>query len=299
MLKKNQIFVKKLAIFIQKPYKNRTFAAMLKQKGILINGLLVLMLLFSSCKSSYEKLRLSSDNDLKLTKAFEFYEAEEWLKAQYLLEDLIGIVRLTDKAEKVYFYYAYTHYHLKNYSFASYYFKQFSTTFPNGEYAEEALFMSADSYYKLSPNFRLTQEDTESAIEGLQVFVNTYPNSDKVSASNERIDLLRAKLELKALDSAKGYYKRKHYKAATYTFKNLLIDYPDTKEGEYIRYMVIRSSLKYAQQSVLSKQIERYEETMKACVDFKKRHSESEYTKEVDTIYETANNKIKKIRNEH
>lgn len=289
----------KVTIFIQKPYKNHIFAAMLKQKGILINSLLVFVLLFSSCKSSFEKLRLSSDDDLKLTKAFEFYEAEEWLKAQYLLEDLIGAVRLTDKAEKVYFYYAYTHYHLKNYSFASYYFKQFSTTFPNGTYAEEALFMSADSYYKLSPNFRLTQEDTESAIEGLQVFVNTYPESDKVAPSNEKIDLLRAKLELKALDSAKGYYKRKHYKASTYTFKNLLIDYPDTKEGEYIRYMIIRSSLKYAQQSILAKQVERYQETMDACLEFQKRHAESGYQKEIDSIYETANNKIKKIRNEH
>lgn len=272
---------------------------MLKQKGILISSLLIVILLFSSCKSSYEKLRLSSDNDLKLTKAFEYYEAEEWQKAQYLLEDLIGHVRLTDKAEKVYFYYAYTHYHLENYSFASYYFKQFSTTFPNGTYAEEALFMSADSYYKLSPNFRLTQEDTESAIEGLQVFVNTYPNSDKIAPSNDRIDELREKLEIKAMDSAKGYYKRKHYKAATHTFKNLLIDYPDTKQGEYIRYMVIKSSQKYAQQSILSKQIERYEDTMKHCVDFKKRHPESEYTKEIDSTYEFANNKIKKIRNEY
>lgn len=272
---------------------------MLKQRGILISGLLVVVLLFSSCKSSYEKLRLSSDHELKLKKAFEFYEAEEWLKAQYLLEDMIGHVRLTDKAEKVYFYYAYTHYHLKNYSFASYYFKQFSSTFPNGEYAEEALFMSADSYYKLSPNFRLTQEDSESAIEGLQVFVNTYPQSEHVSASNEKIDELRAKLELKALDSARGYYKRKHYKASTHTFKNLLIDYPDTKEGEYIRYMIIKSTLKYAQQSILSKQIERYEETTTACVNFKKRYSESKYLKEVESIYQSANNKIKKIRNEH
>jgi len=272
---------------------------MLKQKGILINSLLVIMLLFSSCKNQFETLRLSSDDDLKLSKAFEFYEAGEWLKAQYLLEDLIGVVRLTDKAEKVYYYYAFTHYHLENYSFASYYFKQFSTTFPNGTYAEEALFMSADSYFKLSPSFRLTQEDTESAIEGLQIFVNTYPESEKVAPSNDRIDALRVKLESKALDSAKGYYKRKHYKAATYTFKNLLIDYPDTKEGEFIRYMIIRSSLKYAQQSILSRQVERYQETMTACLEFKKRHDQSSYQKEIDSIFETANKKIKKISNEH
>lgn len=273
---------------------------MLKQKGILLTSLVfAIAMLFSSCKTEYEKLRLSSDNDLKLTKAFEFYEAGEYQKAQYLLEDLIGHVRLTDKAEKVYFYYAYTHYHLKNFSFASHYFKQFSSTFPNGTYAEEALFMSADSYYRLSPDFKLTQEDTESAIEGLQAFINTYPTSKKVEDCNNRIDELREKLELKALETAKGYFKRKHYKAAQYSFQSLLVNYPDTKEGEFIRYMIIKSSFKYAQQSILSKQVERYEDTMKEVVRFKKRYEESSYLKEVENIYETANNKIKKIRNEH
>ncbi len=272
---------------------------MLKQRGILISSLVVVVLLFSSCKNKYEKLRLSNDHELKLTKAFEFYEKKEYLKAQYLLEDLIGVVRLTDKAEKVYFYYAYTHYHLKNFAFASHYFKQFSTTFPNGTYAEQALYMSADSYYKLSPNFRLTQEDTESAIEGLQIFINSYPSSDKVTDCNERIDRLRAKLELKSFDSAKGYFKRKRYEAAAYTFNALLVNYPDTKEGEYIRYMIIKSTFKYAQQSILSKQVERYQLTAEACATFKKKYADSQYIKEVENIHETANNKIKKIRNEH
>lgn len=241
---------------------------------------------------------MSNDNDLKLNKAFEFYEKGEWLKAQYLLEDLIGHVRMTDKAEKVYFYYAYTHYHLKNYDFASYYFKQFASTYPSGEYAEEALFMSSDAFYKLSPDYKLSQEETENAIEGLQIFVNTYPNSTRVADCNTRMDELRAKLELKDLESAKGYYKRKHYNAAAYSFKSLLINYPDTKESEFIRYMIIKSSLKYAQQSILSKQVERYQETVDACSFFTKRFPESQYLEEVKTINETAITKIKKIRNE-
>lgn len=271
---------------------------MLNQRGIILTSFIALALFFSSCKSSFEQLRLSSDTDLKLTKAFEYYEAEDYLKAQYLLEDLIGAVRLTDKAEKVYFHYAYTHYHLENYSFASYYFKQFANTFPNGKYTEEAMFMSADAFYNMSPDFRLTQEDTENAIEGLQIFANTYPNSERVPACNQRIDELRAKLETKSLESARGYYHRKNYKAAAYTFKNLLVEYPDTKQGEFIRYMIIKSDVKYAQQSILSKQVERYEATIADCESFKRRHPESKYNKEIANIQESATNKIKKIRNE-
>ncbi|MGH1339496.1 MAG: outer membrane protein assembly factor BamD [Aureispira sp.] len=272
---------------------------MLKQKGIFYGFILSLIVLFSSCKSSFETLRLSNDTDLKLSKAFEFYEAEDYLKAQYLFEDLIGEVRLTDKAEKVYFHYAYTHYHLENYTFASYYFKQFSSTYPNGTYAEEALFMSADAFYRLSPSYRLTQEDTKSAIEGLQIFANTYPESEKVADCNERIDNLRTKLEQKALSSAKGYFQRKRYQAARHSFKSLLVDFPDTQEGEYIRYMIIRSDAKYAQQSILAKQVERYGETLKAINTFKQRYQDSKYGNEIANIETVATNKIKRIRNEH
>ncbi len=272
---------------------------MLNQKGIFCGFLLAVVLLFSSCQNKFEKLRLSTDTDLKLTRAFEFYEAEEYLKAQYLFEDLIGEVRLTDKAEKVYFHYAYTHYHLENYSFASYYFKQFSTTYPNGKYAEEALFMSADAFYRLSPSYRLTQEDTKSAIEGLQIFANTYPQSEKVAACNERIDDLRAKLERKALYSAKGYFQRKNYQSAVHSFKSMLVDFPDTQEGEQIRYMIIKSLNKYAQQSVLSKQVERYKETLAAIEDFDQRYDSSKYKGEVVNIKTAPINKIKRIRNEY
>jgi len=271
---------------------------MLKQKRIILGSLLIAILAIVGCKSKFEQLRLSNDKDLKMKKAFEFYNNEQYVKAQSLLEDLIGAVRGTKDAEKVYFHYAYTHYHLQNYSFASYYFKRFSSTFPHGIYAEEALYMSADAYYRQSPNYRLTQEDTESAIEGLQAFINTYPYSGRVDSCNQMIDELRAKLELKALEGAKGYFHRKSYKAAQHTFKSLLVNYPDTKEVEYIRYMIIKSSYKYAQASILGKQAERYTEVLEEVEKFKRRHPESQYMKEIENYQNTANKKIKKIRNE-
>jgi outer membrane protein assembly factor BamD len=241
---------------------------------------------------------MSTDVDLKKKKAFEFYAKKEYQKAQYLLEDLIGNVRGTKDAEKVYFYYAYTHYNLQNYTFASYYFKQFSSTFPYGEYAEEALYMSADAFYRLSPNHRLTQEDTKNAVEGLQTFVNTYPNSSKVDSCNELIDDLRAELEKKDLESAKGYFHRKHYKAAKHVFTSLLVSYPDSRQAEYIRQMIIKSSFRYAQESILAKQIERYQETINYIEQFQKRYPESKYKKEIESINSVATGKIKKIRNE-
>jgi len=241
---------------------------------------------------------MSNDTDLKYKKAFEFFDAKQYEKAQYLLEDILGSVRMTERAEKVYFHYAYTHYHMDNFPIAANYFERFNTMFPNGPYTEEALYMSAISYVKLSPAFRLTQEDTERAIAGLQVFANTYPNSERIEGCNRKIDELRAKLEVKSIEAAKGYYKRKQYEAASKYFGNLLLEYPDSPKAEYVRYMIAKANYQYALKSILSKQIERLEVAKKACAQFKKRHDKSSYASEIETIYTSANIKIKKIRNE-
>lgn len=269
---------------------------MLRVKKLL--PIIISIFVLVGCKNEFEAIRLVNDVELRYQKAFEYYEKKDYQKAQYLLEDLIGVVRLTDKAEKVYFYYAYTHYHLNSFHFASYYFKQFYSTFPTSSYGEEALYMSAESHYRRSPNYKLSQEDTEKAIESFQLFANSFPNSPRVKSCNQRIDELRKKLERKAVEAAKDYYKRQHYRSAIHTFKALLTEYPDTKDIEYIRFMVVKSAFRYAQESILDKQIERFEETIGYYQQFLKKHRKSEYALEAKNIYETSIFKIKKIRNE-
>ena len=200
--------------------------------------------------------------------------------------------------EKIYFYFAYTHYYLRNFNFAAYYFKQFYNTFPNSEFAEEALYMSAEAYFQLSPNYRLTQEDSEKAIEGYQLFVNSYPKSERVSVSNGKIDKLRLKLEEKELENAKGYFRRRNYMAAKHCFNNLLVDFPDTNNAEYIRFMILKSTYWYAQQSVLEKQVERYQQVSTDFEVFKRKHSDSPLFKEAENLNEISKQRIKKIRNE-
>jgi outer membrane protein assembly factor BamD len=170
----------------------------------------------------------------------------------------MGIIKLSEKAERVYYHYAQTHYKLKNYISSSYYLKQFYNTFPNSPLAEEALFLSAESFEKLSPSFRLTQDDTEKAIEGYQLFVNTFPGSQRVSISNDKIDKLRKKLEEKELDNAKGYFRRMDFLAAAHCFKNMLVEFPDSKNAEEIRFMILKSNFFYAKESILTKQAERF-----------------------------------------
>lgn len=267
----------------------------MKNRLLYIFVLCCVFLFHSSCKSEFEKLRATGDSETLYERAFKYYEEGDYLKAQMLFELIISSLRGKVQAEKVYFYYANTHYHLKKYILASYYYKNFANTFPNSEYREEADFMSAYSNYEMSPKFRLDQTFTEKAIDEFQLFANTYPNSKRVDECNLLIDEMREKLEQKAYEQAELYFNLKHYQAASHTFENVLNDYPDSQDAENIRYMIIKSHYMLAENSIYDKQAERYEEALKKSKSFITKYPESKYLKEVRSINENSSNKIKYI----
>jgi outer membrane protein assembly factor BamD len=244
----------------------------------------------------FERARINPDKAYRLQLANLYFENKNYTFAQYLYEDLIPIYRGKPEAEKIFFRFSYTHFYLKNFTFANYYFKQFYSTFPNSGLAEEALYMSAEASYQLSPTYRHTQEDTESALDGLQLFVNAYPQSERVAGANKKMDYLRAKLELKDFENAKGYLKRKQYLAAIHTLKALLVDYPETKNLEEIRFLIFKSAAKFAENSIVEKQKERYDEAITHYNFFIKKHPSSQFRKEADAIYTQTNTRIKNIK---
>ena len=257
--------------------------------------ILIVLLSASACKSEFEKLRATGDPETLYAKAFAYYEEEEYLKAQTLFELIINNLRGKVEAEKVYFYYAYTHYYLNKFILASYYFKNFTATFPNSQYREEADFMTAYANYQLSPTYRLDQTYTQKAIDGFQLFANTYPNSERVKEANSLIDRMRTKLEKKAFNEAQLYYDLRQYQSAVQSFENILRDFPDTKQAERIRYMIVRSFYELAENSVYEKRGERYTETIKSADTFIAKFPKSEYKKEVRDIIKTSNKKIKEL----
>lgn len=258
--------------------------------------LTVLVASLWGCKDNFELIRRDPDWHVKLAKGLEYYDNGEYQKAQYLFEDIMPYVKADSTGEKVFFRYAYTHYFQKNFNFASHYFKQFYSTYYGSPLGEEALFMSAKCSFMLSPNYRLEQSSTDEAIEGFQLFINTFPNSPRVEESNQLIDQLRAKMEVKAYDAANLYYRLSDFKSATYSFQNLLKDYPDSKNDEKIRFNIIRSNYKLALNSVEDKQEERYNETIVFYYDFIDRYPQSSFLGEAQKIFTACQDQIKKLR---
>lgn len=240
---------------------------------------------FSACSDGYQKLLRSSDYELKETKAKEYYNQGDYIKAIPLIEELIQVYRGVKDVEEMYYYYPYCYYGQGNFEFASYYFTTFIETYPKSRHVEDARFMLAMCQYEMSPIWSLDQMNSERAIEAMQLFANAHPNSERIPECNELIDEMREKMEQKAFKSARLYYDMRDYRAANVAFNNILIDYPETARDEEIRYLIIKSHFDYAKNSIFSKQEERFEETIQAYENYINKYSTSENLRELEDIY--------------
>ncbi len=245
------------------------------------------ILLLSSCK--FSKTLKNPDIEAKYKAATEYYNAKDYSRALQLYDQLSSAVRTTDKAEDLNYNYAYCYYNMKDYTLASYYFKRFYTNFPGSSRAEEALYLAAYCNYLNSPEYSLDQSTTYEAIKDLQLFVNIYPNSKRVSECNDLIDDLRAKLEYKDYRIARLYFRMGDYNAAITCYNSILKDYPETPHREEILFLILRTYQKYAKESIDAKKKERYTRAVIAYNDLMKEYPESQFRDEARVVYDKCN----------
>ncbi len=250
-----------------------------------------------SCRSEFETIRTSGNPEAILKSANELYDAKEYQKAQTLYELTIAPFRGTSEAEQIAYRYAYTYYYTEQYVLASYYFKNFATTYGGSPLKEEADFMQAYSNYQLSPIYRLDQSYSVQAIDGFEEFANRYPESDRLGEANNLIDEMRAKMEVKDFESAKLYMDLGRYEAAQQSFENVLKDYPETKRGEEIRYLMAKSQYEYASRSFVTRQRERFAKDVELIENFLARYPDSDYANELRELLARDKVKLKDLEN--
>lgn len=226
--------------------------------------LIVIVALFvlSACNRQQDLAMKSADKDYILKVANEKFEAKKWADALALYERLSNLVAGTDDAPNVVYNSAYANYYDHNYKLAGHQFKNFAVTFPQDKRAEDASYMSALCFYEGSMDYNLDQTSTELAINELQNFLNSYPDSEKSKNINDLIDELTYKLEFKAYENAKQYYQIADYKAANVAFENVLDDFPSTKLRPKIYDYIIKSRYELATNSVYDLKKDRIESAL-------------------------------------
>ena len=262
--------------------------------------LFIVTLLFSACSSKFLKLQKKGTTEEKYIAANDYYKKGDFYKAGILFEEIIPLLKGDSLAEQSQFYNAYSQYQQKQYSMSAYLFKSFYATYANSPLAEDAYYMYAFSMFKDAPNFDLDQTSTLTAIEALQTFINSYPESKHGETCNQNLKDLRHRLEEKSYEKAKLYYKTSgvtiaNFKAAVVAIDNFQRDFPDSEYIEELSFLKVQAQYELAEVSYENKQRERYTDALKFYEAFIDVFPKSKYIKQAEKVYDGSTKGLEKV----
>lgn len=249
---------------------------------------LVATMSLQSCKSEYEALLNGNDVDAKYAAAFDYFNNGKYNKAAQLFESLAVLTSGTDRDDTVQYYWGLSNYRFKDYYTAETNFTKFITNFPRSPFAEEASFLRIDCLYRSTLRYELDQVPTHNAISVISQYLVENPGNTHNAICHKMLKELNDRLDKKAYENARLYYKMEDYKSSRVAFKNILKDDAENIYREDILYYIAKSSYKYAFLSVESKQKERYLTFVDDYYNFIGELPESPYRKELDVLYRRA-----------
>jgi outer membrane protein assembly factor BamD len=241
-----------------------------------------------SCKSQYELLLNSNDVDAKYKAAFEYFELGKYGKSAALFESLSMLTEGTAKDDTVKYYWGLSNYNSKDFYTAETNFEQFVSSYPRSPFASEARYLRLDCLYLQTLRYELDQTPTYKAMNAISEYIIDYPESERIPSCRDMLSELGERLDRKAYENAKLYYKMEDYLASRVAFRNVLKDDAENMYREDILYYIAMSSYKYAYMSVPQKQKERYLTFIDDYFNFLGELPDSHYRKELDLIYAKA-----------
>ena len=241
-----------------------------------------------SCKSEYEALLNGNDVDAKYTAAFDYFNHGKYNKAAQLFESLAVLTSGTDRDDTVQYYWGLSNYRYRDYYTAETNFTKFITNFPRSPFAEEAAFLRIDCLYRSTLRYELDQVPTYNAISVISQYMAENPGNSHAAICKRMLKELNDRLDRKAYENARLYYKMEDYKAARVAFRNILKEDAENIYREDILYYIAKASYKYAFMSVESKQKERYLTFVDDYYNFIGELPDSPYRKELDVLYRKA-----------
>jgi outer membrane protein assembly factor BamD len=237
-------------------------------------------LLLISCKSEYNAVYKYGDNEAKYEQAKECFANGKFQQAVTLLEELVTVKKGTDEAQECLYMLAMAQYNNQDYEAASETFKKYGSSYPRGNFAEQAAFYVGEAYYESSPEPRLDQSPTNGAITAYQQFMDLYPDSKLRARAQDRLYELYDKLIRKEYLAAELYYnlggyfgninsnEESNYTASIVTAQNALKSYPYCSLREEFMLLIMKSKFQLAENSTHVKRVERYRDAEDECYGF-------------------------------
>ena len=244
--------------------------------------------MLSSC-SEYQKVLKEDSIKAKYDLAEKLYNEGDYRRAQRLFEQIAPKYAGRPQGERVMFFFADTYFKNGDYYLSGYQFERFVKSYPKSEKIQQATFLGAKSYYELSPRYSLDQTDTDKALAKLQIFINTYPESEYFAEANEMAKELTAKKEKKQLEIAKQFNKLGKFNypiliSAITALDNFISDNPGSIYREEALYYKIEATTSLALNSTENRKKERLEDAQESYNTLMRYFPESKFKKKADDL---------------
>ena len=237
-------------------------------------------ILSAGCASEFNQVYKSTDTTYKYEYAKQCFAMGKFQQAATLLNDIVTMQKGREHAQESLYMLGMAQYCNRDYEAASATFRKYFSSYPKGEYAEQASYYIGQSLYESVPEPRLDQSPTIGAINAYQNFIDNFPESDRREEAQQKLFDLQDNLVKKELLSAKLYYNlggyfgninantESNYEACIITAQNALKSYPYTPMREEFALLIMKSKFELAENSSEERRVERYRDAEDECYGF-------------------------------
>lgn len=174
--------------------------------------------------------------------SYDAYQKKKYATAIESFKQLIYKYPGSDLVEQSRYYLGDSYFQNGEYLLAANEFERLNREFPQGKYADEALFKAGLAYSDMKRRPERDQAETLKALELLETLLAKYPNTkyaDTVAVFSRN---LKDQLAEKELMAGLFYFKRKLYESAIIYLKGVLDNYPKSSSAPSALYHLYLAS---------------------------------------------------------
>lgn len=205
----------------------------MKLRGRRISARVLVILLLaaaalSSCGGPYSARNVAVPDE-KLRMADDLYSRKKYTQAGMEYKDFLAVFAGDERSDYAQFRLAESYRGAKEYALASVEYRILIADYGYSEYIDDAFYLEGLCSFEMTQRSERDQTQAYEALVRINRFLDIFPNSPRREEALEVRDRIHDLLGKKSYDSAKLYFKRKHFGAAEIYFRKVTDEYPDTE----------------------------------------------------------------------
>jgi outer membrane protein assembly factor BamD len=195
----------------------------------------------SSCGGPYSAKSVNVPDE-KLRIADDLYARKKFTQAGIEYKDFLAVFAGDERSDYAQFMLAESYRGAKEFALASVEYRILIADFGYSEFVDDAFFLEGLCSFEMTQRAERDQRQAYDALGRIERFLDVFPNSPRREEALEVRAEIHDLLGKKAYQSAKLYFKRKHYGSAEIYFRKVVDQYPETswaaRSWYYIGYIL-------------------------------------------------------------